>query len=149
VRLYHELLEFCIKVVIGSGAELLQITFFLGRQLVWHLKIFGQKMVEDHTRVGDELKNLAKSKNLEVPNQLPAEKERDLEQLRSTSDDNFDAKFKELMVKSHTEAVDLFSKASGDAGVSDRELKAFAAEKLPALQMHLKMAKELQTKKTQ
>ena len=110
------------------------------------VKKFGQKMVDDHTRVGKEMKTLAESKNLEVPKTLPPAKVSDLEKLRSATDENFDNVFMGIMVKSHQEAVDLFSDASGANGVTDNDLKAFAAEKLPALQMHLKMAKELQTK---
>lgn len=111
------------------------------------VKDYGEKMVADHTQVGKEMKTLAESKNLEVPTKLPPAKESDLEKLRTATDENFDKVFKELMVKSHEEAVKLFSTASGADGVTDKELKAFAAEKLPALQMHLKMAKELKTEK--
>ena len=106
---------------------------------------FGRNMVESHTRVGNDLKKLAARKNWEVPTALPADKERDLEQLRSVSESDFDVAFMKLMVTSHTEAVDLFSRASGADGVADMDLKAFAAQHLPDLQTHLQMARKLES----
>jgi len=48
------------------------------------------------------------------------------------------------MVKEHEAAVKLFEGQSKNG--TDEELKAFAAKTLPALQHHLEMVKELQSK---
>ncbi len=48
------------------------------------------------------------------------------------------------MVKDHKDDIKLFDKASKDAKNAD--LKHFAAQQLPVLNDHLKMAQDLETK---
>ncbi|HLS96021.1 MAG TPA: DUF4142 domain-containing protein [Sphingobacterium sp.] len=108
------------------------------------VRMYGQHMVEDHTAVGTEMKNLATQKGWTVPTELLQKHRNQLADLQAATTNEFDRKFAQLMVDSHEEAVDLFSDAAeNDDGVADVDLRNFAASKLPALRRHLEEAKEL------
>lgn len=106
------------------------------------VKAFAQKMVDDHTRVGDELASLAQQKGVKIPNGpslMQKGKEKLLEARKGSS---LDAEYvKSMGVKAHEDTVKLFQKASTQA--KDPDVKAFAAKTLPELQHHLQMAREL------
>jgi putative membrane protein len=105
------------------------------------VKQFGQKMVDDHTRVNAELTQLAASKGMSVPTELGAKHRADVTSLSNLSGAEFDKAYAKLMVSSHKKKVSAFEKQS--KGGADAELKAFAAKTLPGVQEHLQMARAL------
>ena len=106
--------------------------------------MYGQHMVTDHTAAQAELAMLASTKGIGLPEGLLTHHASNLNTLENnTSQELFDRRFAEFMVLSHQEAVNLFSLASRPNGVPDPEIRAWAASKLPALQMHLEHAVEL------
>lgn len=106
------------------------------------VKSFGQRMIDDHTKAGEELKTLARSKNMPVPMELPAEKKAMGKQMQGMSGMEFDRHFIDHMVEGHEKAVALFEKESNSG--QDAALKAFAARTLPTLRSHLQLAKDIQ-----
>lgn len=110
------------------------------------IKAYGQMMVDDHGAVGAELTELATSKGWTIPTQMQQKHRADLERLTGLTGPEFDEEFINLMIKSHEEAVALFTDASDvETGVEDNTLRGFAAEKLPGLKAHLEEAKQLET----
>ncbi len=108
------------------------------------VKAFADQMVKDHTKVGAELDELAKSKGYTPPSDPSLMQKATLKTL-DMRDDSFDEKYaNQIGVSAHEDAVNLFQKASVEA--KDQDIKAFAAKNLPALQHHLEMAKGLQQK---
>jgi putative membrane protein len=105
------------------------------------VKQFGQRMVDDHTRVNAELTQLAASKGMSLPTELGAKQKTDVTNLSNLSGAEFDKAYAKLMVSSHKKKVSAFEKQS--KGGTDAELKAFAAKTLPGVQEHLQMAKAL------
>ena len=63
--------------------------------------------------------------------------------MSTKSGDDFDRAYMASQVRAHRDAVSLFQKESKSG--KDAELKSFAATTLPALQEHLKMARDLKT----
>lgn len=108
------------------------------------VKAFGQRMVDDHTKVNNELMQIVESKGLKLPKKLDSKGKAQLSKLSKLSGADFDKEYMTLMVKAHQGAVKLFSNEA-DKG-KDPELKAFAAKTLPILQDHLKMAQETAAK---
>lgn len=106
------------------------------------VKTFAQKMVDDHTRVGNELKALAAAKQYEPPTE-PALMQKAKMKLLDTADGaKFDQRYvKSMGVEAHEDTVKLFRKAS--TGARDAEVRAFASKTLPGLQEHLDMARQL------
>ncbi|MET0330840.1 MAG: DUF4142 domain-containing protein [Dyella sp.] len=105
------------------------------------LQGFAATMVQDHTAANNALLDLAKRKGYSVePGPTPTEQEA-LRGLKSLHGDAFDAKYAQMMLKDHHEAVALFTKEAN--GGQDADLKMFANKTLPTLQHHLSMAQAL------
>lgn len=106
------------------------------------VKSFAQKMVDDHTKVNEELKQLASAKGVELPTEPSAAQKAKMKMLTAAKGADFDKRYVETMgVKAHEDAVNLFQGATKES--RDAEVKAFFAAHVPALAAHLKMAKEL------
>jgi len=108
------------------------------------VKAFGEHMVMDHTKAGDELKALAAAKKVELPESPSLMQQGKAVLLDAKTGADFDKAFAETMVSDHKTVVDAFKKASTEA--TDGDVKAFATKTLPTLEMHLKMAEDLQNK---
>lgn len=106
------------------------------------VKAFASMLVEHHTKVNEELKALASTKNVTLPSELPTDRQAELEKLRSVSGAAFDRQFvREVGIKDHQADIRSFEKASRDA--KDPQVKAWAAKTLPTLREHYAQAQTL------
>lgn len=104
------------------------------------IRQFGQKMIDDHSKANEQLKQAASHEGLNVPTALDEKHKQTMNRLEKLSGAEFDAAYSKLMVKDHKEDVKLFEKQS-KAGNS--AVQKFAADTLPTLKNHLQMAEEL------
>ncbi len=108
------------------------------------VKAFGQKMVDDHSKANDELKQIAAQKKVMLPpDVLPAHKQL-MEKLSKLSGADFDKEYVAAMVEAHEKDVAAFENVSKTA--ADADVKAFATKTLPTLKMHLEMIKAMADK---
>ena len=108
------------------------------------VKAFGQKMVEDHSKAGEELKQIAAQKKVTLPaDVLPTHKEI-MAKLSKLSGADFDKEYVAAMVTAHEKDVAAFENVSKTA--ADADVKAFATKTLPVLKMHLEMIKAMADK---
>lgn len=105
------------------------------------VKQFGARMVEDHGKANDELKQLAQIKGLSVPAAPDRSHAREIEKLNKLSGAEFDREYMAHMLSDHRKDVSEFKKASEAA--KDSDVKAFAGKTLPTLEEHLKLAQSL------
>ena len=106
------------------------------------MKAFAEKMIADHTKVSDELKQLAASKKVDLPAEPSVKQKAELKLVSAADGDAFDARYaKAFGVKAHEETIKLFEEAAKDS--KDADVKGWAAKTLPALKHHLEMAKAL------
>lgn len=105
------------------------------------VKQFGQKMVDDHTKANDQLKEVAAKEQIEVPSSLDAKHQKNVDKLSKLSGEQFDKAYAKNMVKDHRKDVAEFQ-AEAQNGM-DPNIKQFAATTLPVLQEHLKMAEDM------
>lgn len=107
------------------------------------VKGFAQHMIDDHTKMSDNLKATVQAEKLQadVPQQLDEDHNEMLEKLRKASTEDFDETYAEMQVKGHKDAVDLFQTYSKDG--DNEALKQLAANGLPTIQGHLDEAKKL------
>lgn len=106
------------------------------------VKSFAQKMIEDHTKVGDDLKKMATGKGFSVPADPGIADKAKILSMGKLDGHGFDKQYADVIgVSAHKDAVALFKKTADNA--KDPDIKQFAATNLPALQHHLEMAKEL------
>jgi putative membrane protein len=105
------------------------------------VKSFGQRMVTDHSKAGDELKTVAAKSGVSLPSAISPEQKAAAQKLEQTKGADFDKAYAKQMVSDHEEAVALFENEA--ASGTDPGLKAFAGKTLPTLKEHLKMAQAL------
>lgn len=106
------------------------------------VKAFAEKMVADHAKTSDELKQLAASKKVSLPDGPSIKHKTQLKMISAGDDAKFDDRYaKSFGVKAHEDTVKLFEEAAANA--RDADVKAFAQKTLPALNHHLEMARAL------
>jgi putative membrane protein len=106
------------------------------------VKSFANSMIEDHTKVANELKALAASKNVKLPEGPSIAQKSELKLIDAGDNDKFDERYaKQFGVKAHEDTIKLFEDAAKNA--KDPEVKAWAEKTLPGLRHHLEMAQGL------
>jgi putative membrane protein len=105
------------------------------------VKSFGKRMLDDHSKAGDKLKEVASRENITLPSDISAKDQATYDRLSKLNGAAFDRAYARDMVKDHETDVAAFQKEA-NGGKTD-SLKSFASETLPTLQDHLKQAKEM------
>ncbi len=103
------------------------------------VKAFGQKMVEDHSKVIEDVKLLMVQKKVLLPPDVMPTHIETMNKLSKLSGAEFDKEYVKAMVEDHEKDVAEFENVSKTA--TDADVKAFAAKTLPTLKMHLEMIK--------
>lgn len=134
--------EFAAKAAEGSMLEVQLGELAQTNATSPKVKEFGQTMINDHTKANDELKELAKTKNIALPAALGTEKANKYEELKAKKGNEFDKAYIDYMIKDHEEDIDAFREQSKEG--NDPDIKAWAGGKLPTLEHHLQMAQEAQ-----
>ncbi|MEO8627682.1 MAG: DUF4142 domain-containing protein [Betaproteobacteria bacterium] len=104
------------------------------------VKQFGQHMVDDHGKANDELKSLAQTKGVSLPEKTDSKHTKLIAHMQKLSGAAFDRAYVSEMLKDHKADVAAFNKESTHA--NDADLKAFAAKTTPTLKSHLQMAQQ-------
>ena len=99
------------------------------------VKEFANMMVMDHGKANEELKGIAATKNITLPDSVNADSKNAIEDLSKKSGADFDKAYVDKMVSDHKSTVDMFESASKN--LKDPELKAFADKTLPVIKGHL------------
>jgi putative membrane protein len=105
------------------------------------VKKFGERMVTDHSKANEQLKQIAAQAHVKVPTQLDAKDKATKARLEKLSGEQFDQAYMKDMVKDHQKDVSEFERESKSA--KDPAVKDFATQTLPILQEHLKEAQRL------
>jgi len=105
------------------------------------VKQFAERMVADHSKANDKLKQVAASKNVTLPSDVPADAKRERDKLSKLSGNKFDREYMSHMRSDHKKDASLFRSASKSA--KDADVKQFASETLPTIEDHLKMAQSV------
>ena len=108
------------------------------------VKKFGQRMVDDHTKANDQLKQIAGTKGVTLPTELDSKDQALKDRLSKLDGENFDQAYMKNMVRDHTKDDSEFRKESTSG--KDSDLKSFASQTLPTLEDHLKEAKNIAPK---
>ncbi|GAA4094201.1 DUF4142 domain-containing protein [Mucilaginibacter panaciglaebae] len=106
------------------------------------VKAFANMMVMDHGKANEELKGIAATKNITLPDSVNADSKKAVEDLSKKSGADFDKAYVDKMVSDHKSTVDMFESASKN--LKDRELKAFVDKTLPVIKGHLDHINKIQ-----
>lgn len=136
--------KFMMMAAKGGMAEVEMARLALQKSTNDAVKQYAQKMIDDHTMAGDELKQLASTKGVTLPMQPDAKQMAMMAKMQKLSGAEFDMMYvKEMGVKAHQDMEKLFMKESMSG--KDMDAKAWAAKILPTVQMHLQMARDMMT----
>ena len=105
------------------------------------VKSFGKRMVDDHSKAGDKLREVASRESITLPSDISVKDQATYDRLSKLSGSAFDRAYARDMVKDHETDVAAFQREA-NAGKND-SLKSFASESFPTLQDHLKQAKDM------
>lgn len=108
------------------------------------VKKFAERMVADHGKANDQLKEIAARKGIDLPTEPSAEHKATKERLSNLSGDEFDKAYMADMLSDHKKDVAAFRKESTEG--KDPAVKEFATKTLPTLEDHLKEAESINPK---
>lgn len=132
--------EFMMKAAIGGMEEVELGRLATQKAASSDVKQFGQRMVDDHSKAGNELKSLAAQKNVTLPMALDKQHQDDVDKLSKLSGAAFDHEYMSMMVKDHVEDVAEFEREATSG--ADADVKQWAGRTVPTLRQHLQMAQE-------
>jgi putative membrane protein len=108
------------------------------------VKDFGSKMVTDHGNANNELKSIASSKGITLPEKLDSKHQAMVDKLTGLSAAAFDKAYVDAMLAAHTKDNALFSKEASSG--QDADIQAFAVKTDEMVKMHLSMIQDIQSK---
>jgi putative membrane protein len=132
---------FMVKAAQGGMAEVQLGQLAQQNGQSQQVKDFGKRMVDDHTKANDQLKQVASQKGVTLPDSPDAKDKAEYDRLSKLKGDAFDKAYSKMMVTDHKKDVAEFQKEANSG--MDPDLKSFAGQTLPTLQDHLKMAEQM------
>ncbi len=107
------------------------------------VKEFGRRMESDHSKAGDQLKDVASRNNITLPTDLDRKDQATYDRLSKLSGAAFDRAYARDMVADHQNDITEFKKEARTGRNPD--VKGFASQTLPTLEDHLKQAKAMES----
>jgi putative membrane protein len=133
--------HFAKEAAQGGMAEVKLGQLAQDKGLSYSVKNFGKRMVDDHSKAGDKLKDIASQENITLPADIAAKDQATYDRLSKLNGAAFDRAYAKNMVKDHEADIAAFQKETNGGKVDS--LKSFASNMLPTLQDHLKEAKTM------
>ena len=130
--------SFVEKAAVGGLAEVQMGKLAKEKAGSDQVKQFGTRMVDDHTKANDQLKQVASNKGITLPTDLDSEHKGKVAKLEKLSGAQFDRAYMDDMVSDHKKDVAEFQKQAKSG--NDADIKGFASKTLPTLQEHLTLA---------
>jgi putative membrane protein len=140
--------EYVQDAAMGDLFEIETSRLALQRASSPEVKQMAQMMIDAHTMTSDELKARLVRAGLivEAPTMLDGEHRQKLEQLRGANNQQFDQRYLALQKEAHEEALMLHRDYAMNGDMAD--LKAFAADTVPKIEMHLQMIAQRESGKS-
>jgi putative membrane protein len=136
--------EFLAKAININIAEIKMAERALKESENKDVRTFAQMMVDDHTKMRNNLMKTAKSKKLAVVEGLGKKTREEMTRLGKRRGRDFDREYMSCQVEGHEKALKLFKTWSKKA--TDSELRDIAGKAVPKVEEHLNKAKDIQGK---
>ncbi|MGA2352284.1 MAG: DUF4142 domain-containing protein [Terracidiphilus sp.] len=105
------------------------------------VKKFGHQMVEDHMKLGDQMKQVASETGVAVPSSPTMMQQAEIKKLKGLSGEEFDQEYIKAMLKDHEDDLKDFKKEA-ESGTSP-VVKNAASEGADVVSTHLSMIKQI------
>jgi putative membrane protein len=139
-------IEFILDAAKGGMAEVELGKLAADRAQNDEVKKFAQRMVDDHSKANDQLKQIAESKGIKLPTDTEAKQKALMQRLEKLQGAAFDRAYMNAMVNDHVKDVNEFKREANSG--RDSQVKSFASSTLPTLEEHLQQAKQARTSTT-
>jgi putative membrane protein len=133
--------SFLMKAAEGGMAEIELGQLASQKATDPQVKQFAQRMLADHGKANDQLKQIASRKNVQLPTDIPAAAKRERDRLSKLSGARFDREYMSYMTSDHKKDTSLFRSTAKSA--KDSDVRQFASSTLPTLEEHLQMAQSI------
>ena len=135
---------FVRKALEGGMAEVQLGQLALEKTSNADVKEFAQKMVDDHTKLGDQMKPVAEQMKVKEPTALSGKDKATLAKLKALNGDAFDKAYIKHMVKDHQQDEKEFKREAQTA--SNPALKDVASQGEQMISEHLQMIEQIAQK---
>jgi putative membrane protein len=102
------------------------------------VKQFGERMVTDHSKLGEEARKVATKTSIVLPSGPGSMDHAEYTRLAAKTGTDFDKAYITEMIKDHQHDIAAFEKEANSG--SNADIKSFASQALPTLREHLRMA---------
>ena len=132
---------FVAKAMQGSQAEVQLGQLTLQKSQNEQVKQFAQRMIDDHTKLNDQMKPVAQQLGVTVPNQ-PSKKDRQtIAKLQALSGPAYDQAYIKDMVKDHKQDLSDFQMEASSG--QDQTVKDAATQGSQVIAQHLQMIQQI------
>ncbi|SRR6266496_1073983 len=136
--------EFAIKATMGGKHEVDLGRLAADRASDSDVKAFANRMIQDHSRAGDELTQTTSRLGIKAPDEDEASFKQMVDRLSKLKGVEFDRAYMSEMVDNHMKDLsEIESYAKGD---NNSELKTWAAKTVPIVREHLQQAQSIAAK---
>jgi putative membrane protein len=105
------------------------------------VKSFGTRMVAEHTKAADQLKEAAAQEHLALPADLSSKDQAVYDRISKLNGADFDRAYAQDMVKDHQLDLQAFQREANHG--NNGTMREFASQNVPMIQQHLEQAKKL------
>jgi putative membrane protein len=136
--------DFMMRATEGHLAEIDMANIALQRSGNNDVRDYANMIQSDHKRALDDLTDLMKDRNVSQPGSVPADVKKDIDVMNGLSGPEMDREFINQMVAEHEKEIGMYQDRA--AIVQDMDVKKYAEDFLPKLELHLEKAQRLQSK---
>lgn len=135
---------FVHKALQGGMAEVQLGQLALQKSSNDDVKQFAQKMIDDHTKLGDDMKPVAEQMGVKIPDSLSSKDKGTMTKLQALNGDAFDKAYIKDMVKDHETDQRAFKQEM--TSTTDPQLKQVVTHGEEVITEHLQMIKQIAQK---
>ncbi len=106
------------------------------------VKSFAAMLYKDHSGVNQLVKDMAATKNITLPADITADKQKEIDMLNTKTGKDLDKEYISMMINAHKSSIESFEKALTE--VKDQDIRSLADKTLPTLRAHLDSAQQIQ-----
>jgi putative membrane protein len=136
--------DFMMRATEGHLTEIAMANIALQKSGNKNVRDYANMIQSDHKRALDDLTDLMKDKDVSQPSSVPADVQKDIDVMNGLSGPEMDREFINQMVAEHEKEIGIYQDRA--AIVQDTDVKKYAEDFLPKLEMHLEKAQRLQSK---
>ena len=107
------------------------------------VKIYGQLLVDEHTKSLNELQRVAQLQNITIPDTMDREHQQKVNELERLEGAAFERRFLQMMVEAHRDDIEKYEDAQENIP-DDHEAKEWLDETLASLHRHHQKGQQLQ-----